>query len=89
MILWLFCIIIFYEISAKIDTNHNGIDLCTVSPWWPCGMMPVLCVNGHEFLPGSVLEHGRWDTKISGGSRNVVSLVPEIQIMMSLPVQSQ
>ena len=36
---------------------------------------------------GSVLEHAGWETKISGGSRDVVSLVPEIQVMISLPVQ--
>ena len=35
----------------------------------------------------SVLKHGRWETKIGGGSRDVVSLVPEICMIMSLPVQ--
>ena len=49
MILWLFCIIIFYEFPCKIDTNHNGIYLGTMSPLWSCGMMLILCVNGHEF----------------------------------------
>ena len=67
MILWLFCIIIFYEITCNIDTNHNEIYLCTVSPWWSCSMMFAFCVNGHEFeFCQSVLEHGRWSNLVEG-----------------------
>ena len=44
MILCVFYIIIFDEIPCKIDTNHNRIDLSTVSPQWSCGMMLTLCV---------------------------------------------
>ena len=61
MILLLFCSIIFHEFPFKIDTNHNGIYLGTMSIQWSCGMRLTLCVNGHEFKSGSVLEHGWWD----------------------------
>ena len=49
MTLWLFCVIIFYEIPCKIEANHNGIYLGTVSPLWSFGMVLTLCVNGYEF----------------------------------------
>ena len=45
----LFCIIIVYEFLCKIDTNHNGIYLGTVSLQWSCDMMLTFCMNGHKF----------------------------------------
>ena len=50
MILWLFCINIFYEFTCKIDTNHNGIYFGMVSPQWSCDMMLALCVNEFESI---------------------------------------
>ena len=88
MIVLLFCMIIFYEVTCKIDTNYNGIYLCAVSPLWSCGMMLTSCVNDHEFESlFRVLEHGKWETKISWGSRDVISQLPNITMVMSPAVQ--